>query len=219
MATFYGDETTEVMSADQAGNVWPEPLVFTGGTLEVPDDEQDVIAALEGAAANGAIPDGGSRARTGTAARTRTGGGVDGPDLTVQQLHLGGLEAGRGGHPQHDGGVRAARLFRSLDAGADLGAGGGHRRHLDVRRSLQAGRSALGGRCRRPRLRCAASPTADGTVADRHQDRRRPVHAHDVRPRWIDEHLVHDLQHRPARWVGGGDVRGRPSVGVLAHRR
>ena len=59
MATFYGDETTEVMSADQAGNVWPEPLVFTGGTLEVPDDEQDVIAALEGAAANGAS-DGGS---------------------------------------------------------------------------------------------------------------------------------------------------------------
>ena len=26
------------------------------------------------------------------------------------------------------------------------------------------------------------------------------------------------LQHRPARWIGGGDVRGRPSVGVLADR-
>ena len=36
MATFYGDETTEVMSADQAGNVWPEPLVFTGGSWRFP---------------------------------------------------------------------------------------------------------------------------------------------------------------------------------------
>ena len=55
MATFYGDETTEVMSADAQGNVWDEPLVFTGGSVEVPDDQQDVIAALEGAVGNGAI--------------------------------------------------------------------------------------------------------------------------------------------------------------------
>ena len=55
MATFYGDETTEIMSADAQGNVWEEPLVFTGGTVEVPDDQQDVIAALQSAVGNGAI--------------------------------------------------------------------------------------------------------------------------------------------------------------------
>ena len=55
MATFYGDETTEIMSADAQGNVWEEPLVFTGGSVEVPDDQQDVISALEGAVGNGAI--------------------------------------------------------------------------------------------------------------------------------------------------------------------
>lgn len=47
---------TEINGNDQQGNVWPEPLVFDkSGTLIVPDDQQDVIAALESAAANGAI--------------------------------------------------------------------------------------------------------------------------------------------------------------------
>ena len=47
---------TEVNGVDQAGNVWPAPLAFDDkGHLEVPDDQQDVIAALEGAVAAGAI--------------------------------------------------------------------------------------------------------------------------------------------------------------------
>lgn len=45
-----------VGGCDQQGNVWPEPFVFDDkGYLEVPDDQQDVISALEGAVNVGAI--------------------------------------------------------------------------------------------------------------------------------------------------------------------
>ena len=45
-----------ISSNDQAGNVWPEPMVFDdNGYLGVPDDQQDVIVALEGACARGSV--------------------------------------------------------------------------------------------------------------------------------------------------------------------
>lgn len=47
---------TEVNGCDQAGNAWPEPLRFgKKGELVVPDDQQDVVAALEGAVAAGIV--------------------------------------------------------------------------------------------------------------------------------------------------------------------
>lgn len=56
MPTYKAEPGTEINSADQAGNVWPKPLVFgKDGTLKVPDDEQDVIAALEGAVGTGVV--------------------------------------------------------------------------------------------------------------------------------------------------------------------
>lgn len=52
MATYTAEPGTEVNGVDQAGNVWPKPLKFDAkGVLKVPDDEQDVITALDGAAA------------------------------------------------------------------------------------------------------------------------------------------------------------------------
>ena len=48
-------EDAEINGADAAGNVWPEPLAFKGGTLTVPDDQQDVVSALESAVAAGII--------------------------------------------------------------------------------------------------------------------------------------------------------------------
>lgn len=56
MRYFKAEPGTQVLSCDHAGNVWPEPLVFDAdGYLGVPDDQQDVIAALEGAVGNGAV--------------------------------------------------------------------------------------------------------------------------------------------------------------------
>jgi len=47
---------TEINGNDQDGNVWPEPLVFgKDGTLSVPDDQQDVVTALESAVGAGVI--------------------------------------------------------------------------------------------------------------------------------------------------------------------
>jgi hypothetical protein len=48
-------EDTEINGADAEGNVWPEPLVFKGGTITVPDDQQDVVAALESAVGAGVL--------------------------------------------------------------------------------------------------------------------------------------------------------------------
>lgn len=46
----------EVNGVDQDGNVWPEPVHFgKDGTLTVPDDQQDVVAALESAVGAGVI--------------------------------------------------------------------------------------------------------------------------------------------------------------------
>jgi len=46
----------EINGNDQDGNVWPEPLRFgKDGTLTVPDDQQDVITALESAVGAGVI--------------------------------------------------------------------------------------------------------------------------------------------------------------------
>lgn len=56
MPTYRASPGTEVNGVDQAGNVWPKPLSFgEKGVLKVPDDQQDVITALDGAAANGHI--------------------------------------------------------------------------------------------------------------------------------------------------------------------
>jgi hypothetical protein len=56
MPTYKAEPGTEIMSTDQQGNVWPEPLVFgKDGLLKVPESQQDVITALEVAAANGSI--------------------------------------------------------------------------------------------------------------------------------------------------------------------
>jgi hypothetical protein len=50
------DLPVEINGVDQDGNVWPEPLRFgKDGTLTVPDDQQDVIAALESAVGAGAV--------------------------------------------------------------------------------------------------------------------------------------------------------------------
>ena len=50
------DLPVEINGVDHDGNVWPEPLRFgKDGTLTVPDDQQDVVTALESAAAAGAI--------------------------------------------------------------------------------------------------------------------------------------------------------------------
>lgn len=46
----------EINGVDQDGNVWPEPLTFgKDGTLTVPDDQQDVVAALESAVGGGVV--------------------------------------------------------------------------------------------------------------------------------------------------------------------
>lgn len=56
MRYYKAEPGTQISSCDQAGNVWSEPLVFNqDGYLKVPDDEQDVITALEGAVANGVV--------------------------------------------------------------------------------------------------------------------------------------------------------------------
>jgi hypothetical protein len=56
MATYKSkDKDTEINGADAQGNVWPEPLVFKGGSVTVPDDQQDVIAALESAVGAGVL--------------------------------------------------------------------------------------------------------------------------------------------------------------------
>jgi hypothetical protein len=56
MAKFKAEPGTEVNGVDQDGNVWPEPLTFgKDGTLTVPDDQQDVIAALESAVGGGVV--------------------------------------------------------------------------------------------------------------------------------------------------------------------
>jgi ABC-type cobalt transport system substrate-binding protein len=57
VATYHANEGTEVNSVDQAGNPWPKPLTFPkSGELKVPDDQQDVIIALDAAAATVASP-------------------------------------------------------------------------------------------------------------------------------------------------------------------
>jgi hypothetical protein len=56
MPTYRAAPGTEVNGVDQAGNAWPKPLKFSEkGVLKVPDDQQDVVTALDGAAANGHI--------------------------------------------------------------------------------------------------------------------------------------------------------------------
>jgi hypothetical protein len=57
VATYRAKEGTEVNSSDQAGNPWPKPLRFPkSGELKVPDDQQDLILALDAAAATVASP-------------------------------------------------------------------------------------------------------------------------------------------------------------------
>ena len=56
--------------------------------------------------------------------------------------------------------------------------------------SYKQGDDPLGGRRRRPRVRRAAPPDPDRALADRHEDRRRPVRAHDAGTRRSDQHLV-----------------------------
>jgi len=56
MAKFKGEPGTQVNGNDHDGTVWPEPLVFgKDGTLTVPDDQPDVIAALDSAVDAGVI--------------------------------------------------------------------------------------------------------------------------------------------------------------------
>jgi hypothetical protein len=56
MPTYKAEPGTEVNGNDDQGNVWPEPVVFgKDGTVTVPDDQQDVVAALESAVDAGAI--------------------------------------------------------------------------------------------------------------------------------------------------------------------
>jgi hypothetical protein len=56
MPTYKAPEGTEVNGNDHQGNVWPEPYKFgKGGTLTIPDDQQDVVAAFESAVGAGAI--------------------------------------------------------------------------------------------------------------------------------------------------------------------
>jgi hypothetical protein len=56
MPKYKAEAGTEVNGVDQDGNVWPEPIVFgKDGTLTVPDDQQDVVTALESAVGAGAI--------------------------------------------------------------------------------------------------------------------------------------------------------------------
>jgi hypothetical protein len=56
MPKYRAEPGTEINGNDQQGNVWPKPFVFgKDGTLSVPDDQQDVVAALESAADAGAI--------------------------------------------------------------------------------------------------------------------------------------------------------------------
>jgi hypothetical protein len=56
MPKYKAEAGTQINGVDQDGNVWPEPLVFgKDGTLTVPDDQQDVVTALEGAVGAGAI--------------------------------------------------------------------------------------------------------------------------------------------------------------------
>jgi hypothetical protein len=58
MPTYKAEEGTEVNGNDQQGNVWPEPFKFgKGGTIKIPDDQQDVVAAFESAVDAGAITD------------------------------------------------------------------------------------------------------------------------------------------------------------------
>jgi hypothetical protein len=46
----------EINGVDQDGNVWPEPITFgKDGMLTVPDDQQDVVTALESAVGAGVI--------------------------------------------------------------------------------------------------------------------------------------------------------------------
>jgi len=50
------DLPVELNGVDQDGNVWPEAISFgKDGTLTVPDDQQDVIAALESAVGAGVV--------------------------------------------------------------------------------------------------------------------------------------------------------------------
>lgn len=50
------DLPVEITGVDQNGNVWPEPITFgKDGTLTVPDDQQDVVTALEAAADAGGV--------------------------------------------------------------------------------------------------------------------------------------------------------------------
>jgi hypothetical protein len=56
MPKYKAEPGTEVNGVDHQGNVWPKPFVFgKDGTLSVPDDQQDVVSALESAADAGAI--------------------------------------------------------------------------------------------------------------------------------------------------------------------
>lgn len=56
MAKFKAEAGTEINGNDHDGNVWPKPLVFgKDGTLTVPDDQQDVITALESAVGAGVV--------------------------------------------------------------------------------------------------------------------------------------------------------------------
>lgn len=56
MPTYKAEPGTEVQSADAQGNVWDKPIVFPkSGSLTVPDDQQDVVSALDSAAGAGAI--------------------------------------------------------------------------------------------------------------------------------------------------------------------
>jgi hypothetical protein len=54
--TYKAPEHTEINGVDQDGNVWPKPYKFgKGGTLTVPDDQQDVVTAFESAVGAGAV--------------------------------------------------------------------------------------------------------------------------------------------------------------------
>ena len=50
------DLPVEINGVDQGGNTWPKPRAFDNkGYMDVNDDEQDVIAALESAVAAGVV--------------------------------------------------------------------------------------------------------------------------------------------------------------------
>jgi hypothetical protein len=56
MPKYKAEAGTQVNGVDQDGNVWPEPIVFgKDGTLTVPDDQQDVVTALESAVGAGVV--------------------------------------------------------------------------------------------------------------------------------------------------------------------